>query len=91
MLAQRLVRALCPHCKHKRRHTGHLGRIGIYETMVLTPARRQRIQPDTDAAVLRAVAIKEGMQPLHLSGARKVYAGLTTFEEVKRVAPPTRR
>ncbi len=119
VLAQRLVRTLCPHCKQpgavdegawralvhpyraaapacvnlpkgclECRHTGYSGRIGIYETLVMTPALRQRVKPDTDVALLRELAIKEGMQPLHVSGARKVHTGLTTIDEVKRVAPP---
>ena len=32
-------------------------------------------------------AYKEGLLPLRLSGAQKVAQGLTTFEEVLRVAP----
>jgi general secretion pathway protein E len=32
--------------------------------------------------------MKAGMQPLRISGARKVAAGLTTIEEVLKVAPP---
>jgi len=119
VVAQRLVRTLCPHCKQPApvdaaawrslvhpykvappatlqtprgclecRHTGYLGRIGIYETLVLTPAMRALITPSADVRALRELAIKEGMQPLHLSGARKVHGGLTTIEEVRRVAPP---
>jgi general secretion pathway protein E len=119
VLAQRLVRTLCPHCKRPTatdgeewralvrpyrvappgavsvaqgclecRHTGYRGRVGIYETMILTPSMREHIKPNADSRVLRDLVIKEGMQPLHLSGARKVYTGLTTIEEVQRVAPP---
>ena len=120
VVAQRLVRTLCPHCKQagatdevawrglvrpfkaappaelsrasgcvECRHTGYLGRVGIYETMVMTPALREQIKPDADIRVLRELAINEGMHPLHVSGARSVYRGLTTIDEVKRVAPPT--
>jgi general secretion pathway protein E len=119
VLAQRLVRTLCPHCKEpgvledeawKRlthpwsvpkpaptyaprgclecRHTGYRGRIGIYEAFALTPALKKIVRPECDVASLRDGAIKEGMQPLRLSGARKVAAGLTTAEEVAKVAPP---
>jgi general secretion pathway protein E len=32
--------------------------------------------------------VKDGLRPLRLSGASKVAQGLTTVEEVMRVAPP---
>jgi general secretion pathway protein E len=120
VLAQRLVRTLCPHCKEQRdledsaweelvapwkapkpkgttysargclecRMTGYLGRIGIYETMVLTPEMKKAITPEADLAELREKAYREGMKPLRISGAMKVAAGLTTVDEVARVAPP---
>ena len=118
VVAQRLVRTLCPHCKQEAapdaavwdgmvqgwkfpapsrlyraegceecRHTGYRGRIGLYEIMRMSPALRGRIRPHLDVAELRSIALKEGMEPLRISGARKVYAGLTTTEEVLRVAP----
>jgi general secretion pathway protein E len=37
--------------------------------------------------MLRKQAMKEGMRSLRLSGAQKIAAGLTTIEEVLRVAP----
>ena len=119
ILAQRLVRMLCPHCKQpgelddeawrrlthpwkvakpgsafipkgclECRNTGYYGRIGIYEMLTVTPALRKQIRPESDVAELRAQALKDGMQPLRLSGARKVAAGLTTIEEILKVAPP---
>ena len=36
-------------------------------------------------------AMKEGMHTLRLSGAQKIAAGLTTLEEVLRVAPPAEK
>jgi general secretion pathway protein E len=56
--------------------------------LVLTPALRKLIRPEMDIATLRAAAVKEGMETLRLSGARKIHAGLTTFDEILRVAPP---
>ena len=119
VLAQRLVRMLCPHCKQPSdvdaeawrhltrpwnvpkpskifspkgclecRNTGYYGRIGIYEMLTVTPALRKQIHPESDVAALRAQSVKDGMQPLRLSGARKIAAGLTTSEEVLKVAPP---
>jgi general secretion pathway protein E len=68
--------------------TGYMGRIGIYETMVLTPELKKAITPETDLAVLQDRAYKEGMKPLRISGAMKVAAGLTSLDEVLQIAPP---
>jgi len=119
VMAQRLVRTLCPHCKAPAdppddetwkmmtspwraekpaqvmapvgclecRMTGYLGRIGLYEIMVLTPALRRLITRDADDRAIREQAYKDGMKPLRVSGAMKVAAGITTAEEVLRVAP----
>lgn len=70
------------------RNTGYRGRSGIYEMLTLTNKMRKLITADTDLAVLRNLAYQEGMQPLLLNGAEKVAAGLTTVEEVLKVAPP---
>ncbi len=119
VMAQRLLRTLCPHCKQaveldldawnavvkpwksttpehmhhpvgclECRNTGYLGRIGIYEMFTFTPAIRKQITVNCDIAALRQHALKEGMLPLRLSGASKVAQGVTTIEEVMRVAPP---
>ena len=119
IMAQRLVRTLCPACKAPRgisdeewtslirpfkaakpasimkavgciecRNTGYRGRSGIYEMLTITPKLRKLITPNTDLAVLKNMAYQEGMQPLMLNGAEKVAAGLTTIEELLKVAPP---
>lgn len=119
VMAQRLVRTLCPHCKQPAkisdeawhelvkpwkaekpelvyrpvgclecRDSGYLGRVGIYEMFHFSPQTRQLITADCDIATLRKQAIKDGLQPLRLSGANKVAHGETTVEEVLRVAPP---
>jgi len=36
----------------------------------------------------RKAAVRQGMKPLNLAGAQKVARGLTTIEEVLKVAPP---
>ena len=118
IMAQRLVRTLCPHCKRDThiepdaweslispfkgkmpdkikqpvgclecRKTGYLGRVGIYEIMVLSQELKDMISHSNDLNTLRKQALKEGMRTLRLSGAQKVAAGLTTPEEVLRVAP----
>jgi general secretion pathway protein E len=70
------------------RMTGYLGRVGLYEIMPMTHEIKAMIGAHTDLAALRERAIKAGMQPLRIAGARKVAAGLTTIEEVLKVAPP---
>jgi len=69
------------------RDTGYKGRIGIYEVMEMTPTLKQKINPEVDISVLRQQAIQDGMEPLRVSGARKVASGVTTIAEVLRVAP----
>jgi general secretion pathway protein E len=69
------------------RHTGYRGRVGLYELLVPGEAARACIAPRADAAALFRQAVKEGMRPLRLAGARKVAEGLTTIEEVLRSTP----
>ncbi len=124
VMAQRLVRTLCTHCKHKVpygedraddvaweelvrpwkarrpgriykpvgclecRMTGFRGRSGIYEVMLLTPGVKRLISTTPDLGKMREQAYKDGMKSLRISGAMKVAAGTTTFEEVLKVAPP---
>ncbi|MEZ5507959.1 MAG: hypothetical protein R3F38_19140 [Gammaproteobacteria bacterium] len=45
------------------------------------------ISHSAELSTIRKQALKEGMRTLRLSGAHKVVAGLTTPEEVLRVAP----
>ncbi|HEY0634701.1 MAG TPA: GspE/PulE family protein [Gammaproteobacteria bacterium] len=70
------------------RQTGYLGRVGIYEMMLVTPALKKQISAEVDLNKLRRQAIADGMRPLRITGAQKVAAGLTTIEEVLRVVPP---
>lgn len=119
VMAQRLVRTLCPHCKEEGsvspadwqelvapwkvnvpakvyrpvgclecRNTGYLGRQGLYEILTLSEPLKEKVTSDCNLQELRKLAMKEGMRTLRLSGAQKVAAGLTTMEEVLRVAPP---
>jgi len=119
VMAQRLVRTLCPHCKEaidiedeqwnelvkpwkptkpkkiykavgclECRNTGYLGRMGLYEMFTYSPQLKKLMSDGAGVDVLRQQAIKEKMRVLRLSGAQKVGQGLTTVEEVLRVAPP---
>jgi len=70
------------------RMTGYMGRVGIYEMLVMTPSLRRMINASCDLGALREQAYKDGMKPLRINGAQKVAAGVTTIEEVLKVAPP---
>jgi general secretion pathway protein E len=70
------------------RNTGYLGRVGIYEILLLSPGIKRLITEAADVAKVRELAYKEGMKPLRISGAMKVALAMTTLEEVIKVAPP---
>src|SRR5437870_2275383 len=72
------------------RMTGYLGRVGIYETLLFSGAIKSLTAKNAELATLREQAMKEGMKPLRISGAMKVAAGVTTIDEVLKVAPPIR-
>ncbi|QHF47575.1 type II secretion system protein E [Pseudomonas sp. S35] len=99
VMAQRLVRLICPHCKQQVgdayeapgcgecRNSGYRGRAGVYEIMVLNETLKALITPGTDAQSLRQAAVAQGMHSLRMAGMGKVHAGLTTMAEVLRVTP----
>ncbi|MCS7306706.1 MAG: type II secretion system ATPase GspE [Thermoguttaceae bacterium] len=115
VLAQRLVRKICPECRELTvpstetlaeldltpddvvgkkfyrgrgcpacNHTGFKGRTGIFELMVLNDALRELINKGCSTQTLREAALQQGMRPLRVSGLEKVFAGITTIEEVIR-------
>jgi general secretion pathway protein E len=125
IMAQRLVRILCPHCKQKvdlNRHedeaawdalvapwksnrpakiykpagclecrmTGFQGRVGIYEVLIFSTEVKKLVNAQANLGAIRDQAFKEGMMPLRVSGAMKVASGLTTIDEILKVAPPIR-
>ena len=69
--------------------TGYSGRVGIYEILMNSSEVRKLIRPQMEIAKVREQAIREGMRPLRISGALKVAQGLTTLEEIIKVAPPS--
>ena len=99
VMAQRLVRVLCPHCKRtlggvheavgcvECRHSGYRGRAGVYEIMLLNQALKTLITSGADVQALRQAAIAQGMCSLRMAGLQKVEAGQTTMAEVLRVTP----
>ncbi|HWV58920.1 MAG TPA: type II secretion system ATPase GspE [Longimicrobiales bacterium] len=68
------------------RGTGYRGRRGIYELLVMDDELRQLVQENAAAGALTRVAIARGMRLLVEDGLRLVREGVTTIEEVLRVA-----
>jgi len=118
VVAQRLVRVICPHCKtevhpvaemldeigyrsvdrqkgperffegqgcEKCSNTGFIGRIGIYEIMIMNDDVRKLTVGKADSNQIRRKAIEHGMRSLREDGWIKVRKGITTISEVLRV------
>lgn len=66
--------------------TGYLGRIGIYETIIITPQIAKLIIERTTAEAIEAKAVEEGMITMKQDGYLKTLDGIITIEEVLRVA-----
>jgi type IV pilus assembly protein PilB len=119
VLAQRLVRTLCPHCKtsyeddpgvltelgenavnskdpltlHRGKgcknckQSGYLGRMGIFELCFVNEKIKQLISEKASTQLIRQAAKDgTGMISLREDGLHKVLKGMTTLEEVDRVA-----
>ncbi|WP_455245493.1 type II secretion system ATPase GspE [Petrachloros mirabilis] len=115
VLAQRLIRKVCPDCK-KAYHpdkeelfrlgvvpgksaptfyrgagcpacsqTGYRGRTGIHEMLVIDDEIRRLIGSKADSAAIKQAAVAKGMVLLKEEAAAKVFAGVTTTEEVLRM------
>jgi type II secretory ATPase GspE/PulE/Tfp pilus assembly ATPase PilB-like protein len=65
--------------------TGYIGRIGLYETLLVTPRIRQLTIEKASSDVINAAAIEEGMTLMGEDGLIKVLQGQTSAEEVLRV------
>jgi type IV pilus assembly protein PilB len=117
VVAQRLVRRICEHCKepvqlkeetikrlqidHEKAReavfyhgkgctacggTGYLGRLPIFEFLVVDSDIKEGIILNHSEAQIREMSRKKGYGGLLESGASKVLQGLTTAEEVLRVS-----
>jgi len=69
--------------------TGFKGRIGIYELLVINNKIREMIFKNQSSTEIRKYAMQNGMDTLFRDGIRKVLNGVTTFEEVYRIAKRT--
>lgn len=115
VLAQRLVRVICPQCKVEQapepallrrfgshdlnitrvwkgtgcdncRGTGYRGRQGVYELFVMDSELRIEVQKRRGSEEIRQLAVAKGMRTLQDDGLRLVREGVTTLDEVLRVA-----
>ncbi|MCL2006287.1 MAG: Flp pilus assembly complex ATPase component TadA [Planctomycetaceae bacterium] len=118
VMAQRLVRRLCPHCKERFnpvlaempkdfpvqairedkaeihrpvgctdcRYTGYSGRIALYELLTATEPIRLLASAGRHSHEIKEAARKSGMMTLRENGWRKVLLGVTSVDEVVRMA-----
>lgn len=117
ILAQRLVRVICPKCKvsftppqadlleagitpemaagatfargkgcQNCNKKGYRGRLGIFEMMLMGSKIRDLSFRGAPSQVIRKEAVKQGMRTLYRDGIDKVLRGVTTIDEVLRVA-----
>ena len=117
VLAQRLVRKICPNCATEKpipehmeevlsmygifgnmkvgagcnacRQTGHAGRLGLYELLVLDDFLRDKVITSPNVVEFRRLCIERGMITLRDDGFAKVKQGRTTVEDVLRVTEAT--
>ena len=97
VIAQRLVRKLCVHCKTNDGHTwtavgcdkcgmtGYQGRVGVYEMLQTTDEIRAQIHNRASEAEIRQAAQKAGMKTMRDDGERWLLDGTTTRAEIVRV------
>jgi general secretion pathway protein E len=101
VMAQRLVRKLCVHCKtvdaggsgkyykavgcDKCGHTGYHGRVGVYELLQTTELIAAQIHNRASEAEIRQAAQATGMKTMREDGERWLADGTTTQAELLRV------
>ncbi len=77
----RLYKAVgCAACKY----TGYLGRMGIFELMMVDDDIRSMVSKNVDSKTIKRRAVGKGMGTLRIDGARKVLRGITSVAEVIR-------
>lgn len=101
IMAQRLVRGVCPHCKKLEgtapapvpagcpecRGTGYKGRLAIAETLPMDDEMRDLLVQQAPISSVKRLARAKGFRSLRDSALVLVSQGLTTHDEVERVAP----
>ena len=72
----------CPKCNE----SGYRGRIGVYEILPITNKVKRLISRGASAEEIQDQALAEGMSTLRMSAARLVKEGITSVEELMRIA-----
>jgi len=72
----------CPKCND----SGYRGRIGVYEILPVTNKVKRLISRGASAEEIQDQALAEGMSTLRMSAARLVQEGVTSVEELMRIA-----
>jgi type IV pilus assembly protein PilB len=100
VVAQRLARKLCEHCKRpsddlpgtfepagcvRCGNTGYRGRVGLFEVMTVTSEMHHLIVEKASVEAMTELAVAQGMRRLREDGMAKVRAGITSMAEVARV------
>ncbi len=98
VVAQRLVRKLCPRCKklladgsyqavgcENCRGTGYSGRLALHEIFRVDKNLRALILSSRNLDEIRSAALDAGLKTLAFDAHEKIRAGLTTLDEVSRV------
>lgn len=91
VVAQRLVRCLCPSCGGRKGEgcgecpDGYRGRTGIFQVLTMTDALREAVAANASLGTLRRLATESGMSSLKEDARRKVAERITSPHEVGRV------
>jgi len=67
-------------------HTGYSGRAGIFEVLLLDDDTRNLTLATSDSNTIKKKGVQKGMTTLKMDGANKILRGLTSIDEVLRVA-----
>jgi type IV pilus assembly protein PilB len=70
----------CPRCNN----TGHRGRCGIYELLIMNDEIRDLISQGASTDQLRSACRQQGMSTLREAGLTAIWTGTTSIEEVAR-------
>jgi type IV pilus assembly protein PilB len=74
----------CGHCQK----SGYRGRLGIFELMLVNTQIREMAFQGKSAQDIRKAAVAGGMRTMYHDGIHKALKGITTLEEIFRVAKP---
>lgn len=72
----------CPECNN----TGYVGRVGIFEVLPISEKIARLTLEHSPASVIEKQAVEEGMITMKQDGYLKALEGMTTIEEILRVA-----